>query len=211
MNKIIESLYFSCYYSFLLGNINNTRLYYDILRHEFKDFGTKEALTDFQFLQLKKIKASLETGDIPRNTWLNETPHNGIGDKEKSQLNQKDLIIKIHASCDQLISILNDPVELYNLEHPCQPYGRVDMVYKGPNTIYPVEIKKDQGKHDLIGQIMKYDLFHKLLLHYKHYENVQSVTICKSYDPFTLKELKKMGIITICYSFNKDKINLSLI
>jgi hypothetical protein len=83
------------------------------------------------------------------------------------------------------------------------------MVYMGKKTIYPLEVKKDQGRHDLIGQLSKYDLFHKLYLHYKTYEAVQSVAVCGAYEPYTLRELKQLGFKPIAYSLKNEDLSLT--
>lgn len=206
---MIETLYFFCYYAYLLGDLNKTEVYYSMLRDEFKINGRCDSLKDHQLVELKKIKDALITGNISRNKWLNETiqwPQVSFDIKIK----QKELVRKIHTEgLEQLKGILQDDVYLYNIEHPCTPYGAVDMVYMGKNTVYPVEVKRSKGEHDLIGQISKYDLHHRLQLHYKHYEHVQSVTICNSYQPFAIQELRTMGILTLKYSLNKEGIRIN--
>lgn len=112
---------------------------------------------------------------------------------------------------NQLKEIFNDDVHIYNIEHPCGSYGVVDMVYKGRDTIYPVEIKRGKGEHDIIGQIGKYDLYHRLRLHYKHYTHVQPVTICNSYHKFALNELKQMKVFTLLYTLINNRILVKVI
>ena len=85
------------------------------------------------------------------------------------------------------------------------------MVYMGKDTIYPVEVKRGQGEHDLIGQISKYDLYHRLQSHYRHYEHVKSITICHSYNSFTIHELKKMDILTLSYTLTDSNISIKCI
>jgi len=203
---MIEPLYFFCYYAYLSGDLEKTRMYFSIIREEYKSCGKPNSLKKHQLIELKKIKGALTTGNISRNKWLDETV---IGPSYSSEIKikQVELVRRIHIDgLEQLKEILQDDLWLYNIEHPCGPYGAVDMVYMGKDTIYPVEVKRGCGKHDLIGQISKYDLYHRLQLHYKHYERVQSVTICNSYDPFTIRELQMMGIRMLSYSFSKDNI-----
>lgn len=207
-NKMIETIYFFCYYAYLLGDKEKTSMYYSLLRDEFKVTGTVNSLKPAQLLELKKIKQDLENNTISHNKWIEETypiSPNPVNIK------QMELVKRIHTQgIEQLKTLLKDDVNIYSIEHPCGPYGAVDMVYRGLETIYPVEVKRNIGEHDLIGQISKYDLYHRLQLHYKHYDYVQAVTICNSYQPFTLNELKKKGIITLSYSLEDNGINLFL-
>lgn len=206
---MIESLYFFCYYAYLLGNFEKTHMYYAMIRDEYKINGDKDSLKKHQLLELKKIKEAINTGNMSKNKWLDESISQiSVGSSDVT-IKQKKLVKKIHENgLEQLKEILQDNLYLYNIEHPCGSYGAVDMVYMGKNTIYPLEVKRGRGGHDLIGQISKYDLYHRLQLHYKHYEHVQSVTICNSYDPFTIQELRTMGVIPLNYSLNKNSIKI---
>jgi hypothetical protein len=205
---MIESLYFFCYYAFILGNLADTQMYYGMLRDEFKT-ARPDSLKPHQYLELKKIKTALASGVIARSSWLEGTemipPSMPTVD-----MKQKELIRRIHDSgLTSLKEILQDDVYLYNLEAPCLPYGYVDMVYMGKNTVYPVEVKKDTGKHDLIGQICKYELSHKLKVHYKLYDFVRPLTICHTYQEYVVKELKQVGVLPLHYTIGNDKnVNL---
>lgn len=207
----METLYFQCYYAFLLGDCLKATTFYSLLKDEFSRTGNPEALRDHQFKQLSLIRDSLSTGALPKDQWVDTTPQ-GItqGSTASSQI---ELIRRIHyQGLPKLIEILDSPLELQNLEHPCDQYGRVDMVYQGGRTVFPVEVKKGVAGHDLIGQIAKYDLYHKLRLHYKHWDFVSSVTICSSYPDYVLQELKKQGVTTLVYQLTgKTGISITMV
>ncbi len=181
---MIKSLFFTCYYAYLLGNLEKSQMFYSLLRDEFSTHGKPDSLDKHQILELKKVKEALTTGRISRNKWLDEVstmPSSSPG----VTIKQPELVKRIHTEVfKQLKEILQDDIYLYNIEHPCGSYGAVDMVYMGNGTVYLVEVKRGCGEHDLIGQISKYDLHHKLHLHYRQYGHVQPVTICNSYLPF---------------------------
>lgn len=203
---MFETLYFFCYYSYLLGDLDKTRMYYTLLSKEFKTNGTPDSLKEHHLIELKEIREAVTTGNISRNKWVDENNTPGPP-KSEVKIKQTELVKRIHTqSLEQLSELLEDDLYLYSIEHPCKPYGAVDMVYMGRETVYPVEVKTGQGEHDLIGQINKYDLYHRLQLHLKHYEYVRSVTICNSYHPFTINELKKMGIQTLSYSLTDNSM-----
>jgi hypothetical protein len=207
---MIESLFFSCHKAFLLGDFEQTKLYYELLREEFKVYGQPDSLKKHQLSDLKRIKDSLDSGSVPKNVWADISGYVPMP-KPETDIKQAELVQMIDAGAGQLREILQDDLQLYNIEQPCSPYGRVDMVYMGTDTIYPLEVKKDQGRHDLVGQIGKYDLYHRLRLHYKHYEHVQSLTVCASYDPPVLNMLKQLGIKTFLYAITNSDIHLSLL
>lgn len=208
---MIETLFYHCYYAYLLGNLANTQMYYDILRDEFKTAGPSQ-LRPHQYLELKKIKAALESGNISRSKWLTEPVEALPPTMPAVDMDQKELVKRIHfEGLNDLKAILQDDVYLYDIEFPCPPYGAVDMVYRGEKTVYPIEVKKDQGKHDLIGQICKYDLYHRLKLHFKQYEFVRSVTICHSYQTHILREIKQLEVLSAVYVMNKDRLQLKTV
>jgi hypothetical protein len=151
---------------------------------------------------------ALASGNIAKNQWLNE-PVPVLSPGQTADIKQKELIKRIHfEALKSLKELLQDDIYLYGIEYPCPPYGFVDMVYRSKNTVYPIEVKKDQGKHDLIGQVCKYDLFHRLKLHQKHYEFVKSVTICQSYQTHVLREIKQLNILPVCYNMENKGISL---
>ena len=209
---LTESLYFSCYYAYLLGNLKDAGMYYDLIKEEFKEKGRTDSLEKHQFIELKKIKNSLASGDIAQTVGLDAPIEYGPQMEEPATIIQKDLVKEIYyQGTDQLKSILNENIYLHNIEAFCGKYGAVDMVYKSKDTIYPVEVKKDQGKHDLIGQINKYTLFHKLNLHLKYYKFVRPITICQSYLPYVLKELKQLQVLTLVYRRGEMGLKINLI
>jgi hypothetical protein len=173
----------------------------------------KHTLNTYYIPELKKILEAVKTGTIAQQEWFSSvetTPDV----KEDTNLKQKELVKLIHTTAaDQLRDILKSDSSfyMYNIEQPCEPYGRMDMLYMDSIYSYPTEIKKDTGEHDLIGQIMKYDLNEKLHLHMKMFYKVQPVTICGSYNGHTLHELKKYGVVTIKYSMDKNQVILKLI
>jgi len=207
---MIEALYFQCYYAYLLGDLEKSRLYFEFLREECRLNGKKDSLSQEQLQMLKKVKIALDTGFISQATWMEETlAYTGEKDT-KSNIKQSVLVEKIHKEAlGSLQSWLSQGLYLYNIEHPCTPYGAVDMLYMSSDTAYPLEVKKDKAKHDIVGQIMKYDLHCRLKLHLNHYKKVQAVTVCGAYDVHTLKELKKYGVKTFKYTILENKVKLS--
>jgi anti-anti-sigma factor len=204
---MVEALYYQCYYAYLLGDFYKAGMFFNILVAEFASTG--KMLNKDQLRTLVTVRSSLESGRIEEKKWLDSSPALPIPG-QAACTKQSELVHSIHSQClSQLKEALeDDSIALYNVEHPCPPYGAVDMVYRGNGTVYPIEIKKDCGDHDIIGQIGKYDLHHKLNLHLKHYDFVQSVTICRTYQPYALQELKAMGVVTLIYTGSVKTLSL---
>ena len=207
---MINTLYFKTYYSFLKGNLPETEMYYSFLKDEFRKRKDPNVLKPYQLYELKRVREAIRTGNLPRGSWIDDTSLQGPPTQPVAELHQDDLVWKIHQNFRQLKELLQDEnLYLYDLEHNCEPYGACDMVYMGKNTVYPVEVKKDRGDHALIGQISKYELYFKFQLHLRHYERVHPITICSSYDRFTLANLKQFRILTLVYKQTEDSLTIS--
>lgn len=210
---MVETLFFKTYHAFLLGNLSDTKMFFEFLQEEFKLRKDPHALSNKQLIELKTIRSAIQTGKIETQEWITEAPTVPTSTGDAPDIKQTELTRKIHyQGFMSLQELLRAPgLELYNLEHPCGVYGAVDMVYRNEKVIFPVEVKRYEGKHDLIGQISKYTLHFKLNLHLKHYEEVQPVTICNSYNQHTLNELKKLKIIPIKYDLFGEELKMRIL
>jgi hypothetical protein len=211
---MIETLYFSCYYAYLKKDLKEATKYFGLLREELSTTKEKNPLHPEYLIELKKIRDSIKTGSFINSSWVDDNVPLKIR-KNSGELftgNQDELVRKIHyEAIDELKELVGggDGFKLYNIEHPCGVYGAVDMVYTDGVTSFPLEVKKDDGKHDIIGQISKYDLSFKFHLHLKRYRKVQPLTICASYQANVIKELKSIGVQVLLYWLDNGKVRLS--
>jgi hypothetical protein len=207
---MVESLFFQTYYSYLKGDFNSAKMFFHFLKEEFKNKKDPEALNRKQLLILKEIQFSIKNGKIEISEWVGENESSAAIDGDSPDIKQTELVKKIHFETHNSLKELlkSDELQLYNIEHPCGKYGAVDMVYYDPEIFFPVEVKRHEGKHDLIGQIAKYTLYFKLGLHMKMYFDVIPVTICNSYNAHTLKKLKGMSVVTLKYDLRGDRLKL---
>jgi hypothetical protein len=210
---MVEALFFKTYHSYLLGNLSDTKMFFEFLVEEFKNRKDPNALNRKQLKELKKIRSAVETGKIETARWVGELISDSSNDISAPDIKQKELVRKIHfdglSMTRKLLQV--EDLELYDIEHPCGVYGAVDMVYRSQDTIYPVEVKRHEGKHDLIGQIGKYSLYFRLKVHLKHFSDVRPVTICNSYNLHTLSELRRMSVIPLKYDIVEEKIKIGIV
>lgn len=209
---MIDTLYYYAYYSYLKGDLDSTRMYFEMLRDEYNARKDKNILNNYQLRELKAIRTAIASGVIAKNIWVEETSVPTTKDTG-TPVKQTDLVKRIHhEATDSLRACLqSDSLYLYNIEHPCGDYGRVDMVYMDDTIAYPTEIKPAEGKHDLLGQIAKYTMYFRMKLHLKHFKGVQPVTICNSYDKHTLVELKRMSVVTLKYIISSDRVTVGAV
>lgn len=209
---MIDTLYYYAYYSYLKSDLDSTRMYFEMLRDEYNARKDKNILNNYQLKELKAIRTAIASGMIAKNIWVEETSVPTTKDTG-TPVKQTELVKRIYyEATDSLKQCLqSDNLYLYNIEHPCGGYGRVDMVYMDDVIAYPTEIKPAEGRHDILGQIAKYTLYFRMLLHIKHFKSVQPVTICNSYDKHTLAELKRMSVTTLRYYMNSNKVHVALV
>lgn len=205
---MVKALYFKTYYAYLLGQLDTAKSFYELLKEEFSACKKRDVLSETQYKQLKVVREAIKTGKIAENrSWMSDLCDAGVTGDGSSDMEQTILVKRLHTEAlKDIQTSLSPTMYLYNIEHPCTPYGKVDMYYKDASTAYPTEVKRGCGKHDLIGQIMKYTLSFKLKLHLNLYELVQPVTICGSYEGFTLRELKSLGVCTLQHTVVDNRL-----
>jgi len=206
---MVEALYYFTYNAYLNGDLEKTKTFFEILKEEYNAAKNKDLLDRYQYSELKKIRAAIATGNIPKCGWLSEVDTPKVISSDETDIKQQDLVKRIDSEAvNDLRQCLQSNESLYldNIEHPCGDHGRVDMVYRDVITAYPVEIKKDKGRHDLVGQIAKYTLYFRMLLNLKHFKTVQPVTICRCYDRHALAELKRMSVVTLRYGIMNGRV-----
>jgi hypothetical protein len=208
--KMLKTLFYFCHRAYLVGDEQNARMYFDMLREEYKIRSVAESLSKYQLQILKDIREALKTGKIVAKKWSDQVAADTAPEGTKPPVESQAQLVKfIHdKGKSQLESILQESVHLYNIEQPCGPYGYVDMVYAGDRSMYPVEVKKSVAGHDVVGQIGKYDLWHKLRLHYGQYDRVQSAVIARGYDKYAIEELRRMGVLPLTYSIEGKNLSI---
>lgn len=210
---MIVTLFHRCYYSYLKGNLEQARIFMDFLRDEFKNKGKKEDLNEHQLRLLKKVRDAIQGKYISDSIWSGELKDPPKYTKNKETEKRHSVLVKmIHDQIDDLKRMIGEnskEFRLENIEHPCPPYGRIDMLYKDEVFVYPIEVKPSRGDHDIVGQILKYEKYCRLNLHMRLWEDVKPATICRGYSDFAYQELKRRGIKTLVYQPLKNGISLA--
>lgn len=208
---MVETLYHLCHNAYLLGDRQGALTYFELIKSEYGDGAPKDSLDREQYMILKSIRIALETGSMPKQSWVNALPAAPEG-QDGLDARQDELVRRIHTEAlDDLKSALGEDVRLENVEHPCPPYGRADMLYMSDDTAFPVEVKRRDGGHDLVGQIAKYALYMRLRLILHHYRRVRPVTICAGYSPYAHRELKAQGVETLVYTESDGRIKVGAV
>lgn len=211
---MMEALFFRCYYAYLKGDFKEAKLFFDFLKEEFHNTRDKNALNKYQLNQLKEVSVALKTGKVSAGKWIEQNEEDIKIEKGKSDKNHKQLVRAIYDSSNQLkdlLGICDESFHVDNIEQPCGNNERIDMVYMDSVYAYPVEVKPGLGGHDVVGQILKYDLSLRMNLHLKFWKEVKPITICWDYSDFARKELKKRNVITIKHSSTEKGLKLQLI
>lgn len=107
---------------------------------------------------------------------------------------------------DKLNNILNMNMKIVSnqFEVDC---GKVDILAQDDRLLYIIELKKDIADHKIIGQLIKYSTHFQKRLIYNLYDYVEIITIAGDYNEFTYRELKKMNVVLLTYSYINNEIN----
>jgi RecB family endonuclease NucS len=209
MSTFVEFLYYKIHNSVLLGKSEDAKMYLHFLREEYindkQQF--KVLINDERWQNLKKLGKIIDNGlQIKSLSCNNKSNETLIKVQDNSFEKQYDLIKQINLFKEDLRICLkaDKDFNLTALEYPTK-YGKVDLLAEDSSSIFPIEIKKDYAKHDVVSQIDKYILHFKLGLIYKNYRYVKGIVIANGFSEYVLSELYKFEVIPILYRENKNK------
>ena len=211
MNTEIEVMYYKLYNSVLLCKVKEAKLYLEMLRNEYENnpevFDVLKKNERWQHLvQLgKEIDEGLIINKI-------EIPPDekivAIGDEKRTRY-EKELVDEICKNQNIMRGVLKASNNFYllNREHSTL-FGKVDLVGEDGKTRYVIEVKKGIAKHDVVSQIDKYMIDFKLKLILKIYNKVVGVVIANGFTDYVLKELQKMNVVLIKYTYNDNILKM---
>jgi RecB family endonuclease NucS len=211
--QIIESLFYQFYNAILLGS-PDIQIFYEILQDEYNhdekqfDFLQDNGCWEILVKLIEVVKNKLTVKNLNFDNKIILSPQEA---EEKSSVDYEYELIKIILqSKDSLANILGATKQFYfyNFEHPTL-FGKVDLVAQDGMTMYLIETKRDEAKHDVVSQIDKYILDFKLKLNLKLWNNVIGVVIANGFPQYVLQELVKNGIIPLRYSLKDGIFKLS--
>lgn len=195
--------------SILKKDEESSRIAYKLLKETAKN--SKESLNVLDSIRkdyLKKISKDFSNGVYTRSFGVDVLDFNRIEcplDKDfENEYELKSFII------ENKIIEKSLGLKLVSWEYPTT-YGRVDMLYNGNKVKVPCEVKLNTSDHSLITQIEKYIHHFLFYLHYKMWDYVQGITIARNYSDFSLQELRKLDVLILKYSTNKDSFYLEKI
>ena len=184
-------------------------MFFEFLRDEYRKNGNPDSLNQYQLRQLKTVRDAVKGKEVRKVVWEDEVPVETL-EAPDTDKDHKEVVRAIHRSVEQLKNAIGDLIGdlvLHNIEHPCAQ-GRMDMLYLDDVYAYPIEVKPEAGRHDIVGQIMKYDLSCRMKIHLGFWQDVRPVTICGGYSKWALRELKKLGVITVKHTSLKSDLKL---
>lgn len=211
---VIETLFYKLNNSVLLGEIENAKMYLAMLREEYEnDNKTFDVLKqDYRWDRLTQLGYVVDNNLVVKNfEYVDDA--NDFDDNNRNvdeRFKEEKLLVKtVCENASLLKEILNasDNFYLVSTEFPTR-YGNVDIVAQDNDTIYVIELKKGDARYAIISQIDKYMLHFNLLLINKMWRKVVGVAIANSYIGRVLKELVKLNVISIKYTYKNNILRL---
>jgi hypothetical protein len=87
------------------------------------------------------------------------------------------------------------------------PYGRIDFVVKDGRKWYAVEVKVEEAKDDIIGQVDKYFVALELEMNLGLHDYVGAAVVAPSFSPYVTAELSRMGVIMVTHSGTAESLS----
>jgi len=209
---LVETLYYQAYNRALLGNLAEAKMYLAFLREEYSknESQFEELKSDGRWNHLVGLGDAIDNNRLTpdlQNIEIQKVDIQSKPVKDTQCDNQVELVKAICLSSDDLGRCLKGKADFHcscvELE---TRFGRVDLVARDSDTVYPIEVKKSGAYHDCVGQVRKYILHFKLGLINKVYRNVIGVVIANSFDEYVLNDLHNYGAVAVRYKFQNGKI-----
>lgn len=217
MNKTteseIETLFYFLDISVLKGELKESEMYLEILRSEFeKNENIFEVLGNERMKHLKHLGKIVDEGLLVRSFNFEEAKNYTI-EKDEYKVEKEKLLSKMLCKNQEILrKVLKTSDDFYIAsERQRVTFGEVDLVAYDNDVCYVIELKRDEVKHDIIGQIEKYFYDFKMKLIYKLWKEVKGVVIGNSFSEYAIRELSKAKIICLKYSFTADKLRLGVL
>jgi hypothetical protein len=210
MTTSIETMYYMLYNSVLLGQTSKAKMFLSFLRNEYDENQDQFVVlkSDDRWQHLVQIGNDLDNNLVSRRYEVIEKPKDKVAVEQEDNhfKKQNELVKAICLAQDKLRKCLKAKNNFYcsTIEHETM-FGRVDLVAQDETTIYPIEVKKNGGYHELVGQVDKYIMHFKLGLINKIYQHVVGVAIANGFDKYVLQELHKHGAIAIQYKYKENQ------
>lgn len=178
-------------YAMLLQHYNDCPSSFKILnRHDLRRL--KQVQEDIKHNRYSLFSGSLDfSGDIPDSIKT-----------EKNKKKHKDICWEmVERRTDIFGPLIGNTITACSVEHPTI-YGPIDILLQDDKgCAFVIELKSDQAKHDILGQVMKYFIAVSLKLNYRLYEDVKIITCAPGYSADCLKGLKGLGAIPTLISY----------
>jgi RecB family endonuclease NucS len=207
----VEVLYYFLNNAVLLGESNDAKMYLEMLRHEFSRDESSFSILEDRFSHLIQLGHAVDNNLVIRNfDYKDDTKDvEAVETDDDKMITEHDLVINLIKNSNILKKVLHasDDFHIYNIEHPTR-FGRVDLVARDKSTMYLIECKKKEARYSVISQIDKYILDFKLKLILKMWTRIVGVVIANGFLNHVIRELVKLDVIPIKYTFKHDKLKL---
>ena len=124
--------------------------------------------------------------------------------KEKSGKKHKDVCYQILKKKEELERYTGS-IDFANFEHPVI-FGHIDLLVQSGKRAFIIEVKTETADHSIIGQVMKYYIGLSLKLNLKFFDEIETITLCPSYDKPSYNGLKQINAIPLTYKFKPFRI-----
>jgi hypothetical protein len=216
--ELVRLLYFNLKTAYITNNREMLSLYLACIKKAVTPKNSQvveQALTKNQMKDLNCMVDSVKKGiyyqDLSTPLAAPEGKYIASGDPSDWVEEEKELQQFILDDVTELNRVLGTNLHVYNIEHDTE-YGPIDVLAKQERKICVIELKKAVADHKVVGQIQKYIMhFQKRLSWNLWDDDIRGVCIAGDYTEFTYNQLRKMGVTTLTYSKDGDRIRFRVV
>jgi hypothetical protein len=208
-----------------LGDTDKMKLYMSILK-EITDVNEKlwYAIPPKDLERIKIIGKAFKANEIPF-PWKSQIKMDEKESKElfasfsinieddqiQKEIKEKNIQNMIYRT-QESISFLTGETGPYRVIYEAESrYGRADIRVEGKSICHIIELKLDEADHKIVGQVMKYARAAGSRLHYGLYEDINMITVAKSYTESAILDLRAIGAKIYKYSLCDKNMSFELI
>lgn len=210
--KEIETLFYFLDGSVLKGNLGNSKMFLKILRNEWEENEENFEILGDRIEYLTDLGKVIDKGLVVRSFDIGKV-NDLIIKKDDFQVAKEKILSQMLCKNQEILKNALKASDDFQIatERQRVTFGEVDLIAYDKDICYVIELKKEEVRHDIIGQIEKYMFDFKLKLIYKLWNEVKGVVIGNSYSKYALKELSKANIICMKYVFKDDNLRLEVL
>jgi hypothetical protein len=198
---IIDAIYFRLHTTFLKNERDLAAMFLGMLEDE-KPEAVQAEIGPIHYKRLLHMKEEVHNGTFRRFRSGGEAmpEMNGIlMERSRDEAAFHRLIMAKEGRRKLFDALGVEPSASLVHELEMEPFGRLDFLVREGRRWYAIEVKINEAKHDVVGQIDKYILSLSLDMCMGLHDEVKAAVLAGSFSPYAASELSRMGVTMLTH------------